>query len=133
VFTIAECIISLKAELQDIDALSTTKAEYMVAVKTSKEALWLRELVEAFGMMHDSVRVHCDSQSAIHLAKDHRYHKRKKHIDVRYHKIRQWVVDDKVIGLVKIRMKKNPLNMMTKTIPMEKFRASLNFIKVFQR
>ena len=56
-----------------------------------------------------------------------------KYIDVRYHKIRQWVVDDKVINLVKISTKKNPADMMTKTIPVEKFRASLNFIKVLQR
>ena len=74
-----------------------------------------------------------NSQSAIHLTKDHRYHKRTKHIDVRYHKIRQWVVDDKVIDLVKFSTKKNPADMMTKTIPVEKFRASLNFIKVLQR
>jgi len=58
----------------------------MAAVEVSKEALWLRELVETFGILDDSVRVHCDSQSAIHLAKDHMYHKRTKHIDVRYHK-----------------------------------------------
>ena len=69
---------------------------------------------------------------AIHLAKDHRYHKRTKHIDMRYHKIRQWVVDDKVIDLVKINMKKNPADMMTKTI-LVKFRASLTFIKVLQK
>ena len=56
-----------------------------------------------------------------------------KHIDVKYHKIRQWVVDDKVIDLVKISTKKNPSDMMTKTIHVEKFRASLNFIKVLQR
>ena len=80
-----------------------------------------------------TVRVHWDSQSAIHLAEDHRYHKRTKHIDVRYHKIRQWVVDDKVIDLVKINTKKNPADMMTKTIPVEKFRASLNLIKIFRR
>ena len=49
------------------------------------------------------------------------------------HKIRQWVVDDKVIDLVKISTKKNPPDMMTKTIRVEKFRASLNFIKVLQR
>ena len=55
------------------------------------------------------------------------------HIDVRYHKMRQWVMDDKVIDLVKISKKKNPADMMTKTIPVQKFRASLNFIKIFQR
>ena len=53
------------------------------------------------------------------------YHKRTKHIGERYHKIRQWVMDDKLIDLVKISTKKNPAYMMMKTISMEKFRASL--------
>ena len=55
------------------------------------------------------------------------------HINVRYHKIRQWVMDVKVIDLVKISTKKNLTDMITKIIPVEKFRASLNFIKVLQR
>jgi len=87
-FTVAECVISWKADLQDTIALSTTEAEYMAAVEVSKEALWLRKLVEMFSIIHHSVRIHCDSYSAIHLAKDHMYHKRTKHIDVRSHKIR---------------------------------------------
>jgi len=130
---VAECVISWKAELQDIVALSMTKAEYMVAVEASKETLWLRGLVESFGIIYDSVQVHCDSQSAIHLAKDHGYHEWTKHINVRYHKIRQWVIDGKVIDLVKISTKENPVDMIKKTIPMEEFKASLNFIKVPQR
>ena len=90
-------------------------------------------MVETFSIIHDSVRVHCDSQSAIHLTKNHMYQKRMNRIDVRYHKIRQCIVDDKVIDSVKISTKKNPADMMTKTIPVEKFRAFLNFIKIFQR
>ena len=64
----------------------------MVATKASKKALWLRELVGTFDIMHDSVQIYCDSQSAIILAKDQRYHKWTKYIDVRYHKICHWVV-----------------------------------------
>jgi len=130
VFTVAECIISWKAELKDTIAFSMIEAEYMAAVEMSKEVLRLRGLVKTFSIIQDSVRVHYNSQSVIYLAKDHRYHKRTKHIDVRLHKIRQWVVDDKVIDFIKISKKKNPADMMTKTIPAEKFRASLNFIKV---
>ena len=89
VFTIVECVVCWKEELLDTIALSTTEAEYMAAVKASKEALWLRELVETFSIVQDSIRVHCDSQSAIHLANDHRCHTRTKHVEVRYHKIRQ--------------------------------------------
>ena len=102
----------------------------MAAVEASKEALWLKGLVGTFGIIQDSVRVHCDSQSAIHLAKDHRFHKRTKHIDVRYHRLRQWVSDDKVIVLEKISTKGNPADMMMKTIPVEKFRSSLDFLYV---
>ena len=58
------------------------RRSYMAAVETSKEVLWLRGLVETFNIIQDSVRVHCDSQSAIHLTKDHMYHKWTKHIDV---------------------------------------------------
>ena len=111
--------------MQVIVALSMIEAEYMAIVETSKKALWLRGLVETFNIIQDSVRIHCDNQSAIHLAKDHRYR--------RYHKIRQWIIDDKVIDLVKISTKKNLTGIMTKINPVEKFRTSLNFIKVLQR
>jgi len=104
-FMLAECIISWKVELQDIIALLTIEAEYMTTVKASKEAFWLRGLIETFGIIQDSVQIYCENQSAIHLAKDHRYHKWTKHIDMRYHKIYQWVIDDKVIDLVKISTK----------------------------
>ena len=91
----------------------------MAVVEASKEPLWLRE-VEIFNIIQDSVQIHCDSQSAIHLAKNYMFHKRMKHIDVRYHKICQWLVNDKVIDLVKINTKKNTAEIMTKTIPVEK-------------
>ena len=75
--------------MQDTIALSMTEAQYIAAGEASKKVLWLGGLVETFSIIHDSVRVHCDSQSAIHLAKDHMYHKRTKHIDVKFHKISQ--------------------------------------------
>ena len=55
-----------------------------------------------------------------------------KHIEVMYKKICHWIVNDKVVDLVKISIKKNPANMMTK-IPVKKFRASLKFIKLLKR
>ena len=60
-FTIADCVINWKADLQDTVALSTSEAEYMAVVEASKEGLWLKGLVETFGIMQNSVRVHCDS------------------------------------------------------------------------
>jgi len=61
------------------------------------------------------------------------YHKQTKHIDVRYYRIRHWVIIENVINLVNISAKKNPTDMITKTISVEKFIAFLNFINVLQR
>ena len=46
VVTIADCVIIWKTELQDIFVFSTIETEYMTAVETSKEALWLKGLIE---------------------------------------------------------------------------------------
>ena len=48
VFTVVECIISWKAELQDTIALSMIEVKFMAAIEASKEVLWLKELVETF-------------------------------------------------------------------------------------
>ena len=53
VFIVAEYVISWKADLQDTIAFSTIETEYMAVIKTSKEALWLRRLIETFSIIHD--------------------------------------------------------------------------------
>jgi hypothetical protein len=56
--------------IQSTVAMSTTEAEYMVAAEAAKEALWLTGLFKELGIQQDGVSLHCDSQSAIHLAKN---------------------------------------------------------------
>jgi hypothetical protein len=63
-------------------ALSTTEAEYMAATHASKEAVWLQRLCSSIGLVQQAVKLDCDSQSAIFLAKNPTYHSKKNHIDV---------------------------------------------------
>ena len=77
-------------------ALSTTEAEYMAPTTAAKEAIWLRKLCAELGFEQESVKIHCDSQSAIALAKNHVHHERTKHIDNKYHFIRDVIVEGKV-------------------------------------
>ena len=65
VFTLGGNTISWKSSLQDVVALSTTEAEYMVLNETVKEALWLKGILKEFGYEQIAVDVFCDSQSAI--------------------------------------------------------------------
>ncbi|KAI4332152.1 hypothetical protein L6164_017083 [Bauhinia variegata] len=61
-----------------------------------------------------------DSQSAIHLSKNLTFHSRSKHIEVRYHWIRD-ALERKQFSLEKIHTDDNGSDMMTKTLPMGKF------------
>ncbi|KAK3025748.1 hypothetical protein RJ639_040440 [Escallonia herrerae] len=85
------CVISWKVTLQTIFALSTTEAEYIATTEAVKEAIWLKGLVGDLGLKQESSTVYCDSQCAIHLTKNQMFHERTKHVDVRFHCIRDVV------------------------------------------
>uniref|UniRef100_A0A2N9F5E5 CCHC-type domain-containing protein n=1 Tax=Fagus sylvatica TaxID=28930 RepID=A0A2N9F5E5_FAGSY len=70
VFTLSGGPICWKSTLQSIVAMSTTEAEYMAVAEAAKEALWLKGLVKELGLNQGGVQMHCDSQSAIYLAKE---------------------------------------------------------------
>ena len=77
------------SKLQETVALSTIEAEYIVASHACKEAIWLKGLLGEIGRLQNSVPIFYDSQSAIHLATNPVYHSKTKHIDVKYHFVRQ--------------------------------------------
>ena len=87
VFRFASGPICQKSTLQDVVALSTTEAKYMAMTKARKEAVWLSGLVNKLGFKQDSMVLHCDSQSAIHLEKNQVYRARTNHIAVWYHRL----------------------------------------------
>ncbi|KAE8678648.1 hypothetical protein F3Y22_tig00111402pilonHSYRG00027 [Hibiscus syriacus] len=119
VFTSAKAPVSWKSTLQSTVALSTTEAKYMAVTEAVKEAIWLQGLLGELEMEQKHIKVHCDSQSAIHLAKNQVYHARTKHIDVRYHFVREILEEGGVI-IQKIRITKNPADMLTKVFCLRK-------------
>ncbi|KAH9790306.1 Integrase catalytic domain-containing protein [Citrus sinensis] len=131
VFTFAGGPISWKSTLQSTVALSTTEAEYMAITEAVKEAIWLQGLLENLGLTQEHINVYCDSQSAIHLTKNQVYHARTKHIDVRFHFVRE-IVDDGKILLQKIKTAENPADMLTKVVMTIKFKHCLNLINILQ-
>ncbi|KAK9665101.1 hypothetical protein RND81_14G090300, partial [Saponaria officinalis] len=112
--------VSWQSKLQKCVSLSTTEAEYIAAVEACKEMLWLKNFSLELGQKQEKYILFCDNQSAIHLAKNPAYHSRSKHIDVRYHWIRE-VVEEKRLQLDKIHTDDNWSDMMTKTISVKKF------------
>ncbi|CAL5435892.1 unnamed protein product [Camellia sinensis] len=118
-FTFAGGAVSWQSKLQKCVALSTTEAEYIAAAEAGKEMLWLKRFLQELGLKQEKFTVHCDSQSAIDLSKNSMYHSRTKHIDVRYHWIRE-VMDKQLLELTKIHTDKNPADMLTKVVSRDK-------------
>ncbi|KAK4402107.1 Retrovirus-related Pol polyprotein from transposon TNT 1-94 [Sesamum angolense] len=111
VFTLCGACISWKSQLQNIVALSTTEAEYIATTEAFKEAIWLKGILTEIGFLNKKVTIFSDSQSSIQLCKNPVFHDRTKHIDVRYHFIRD-IVGKEIINLEKINSENNPADMV---------------------
>lgn len=129
VFSAGGSAICWRSGLQDIVALSTTEAEYMALVEAVKEGIWLKSLIEEFSYEQENINVWCDSQSALCLAKNNVHHERTNHISKKLHFIRDIIAKGDV-KVLKIHTLKNPADMLTKALPVEKFEKALSTLGV---
>nr|AAR87163.1 putative polyprotein [Oryza sativa Japonica Group]AAU89150.1 integrase core domain containing protein [Oryza sativa Japonica Group]ABF98081.1 retrotransposon protein, putative, Ty1-copia subclass [Oryza sativa Japonica Group] len=129
VFTIGSCAVSWKATLQPVVAQSTTEAEYMAIAEACKESVWLKGLFAELCGVDSCINLFCDSQSAICLTKDQMFHERTKHIDIKYHYVRDIVAQGK-LKVCKISIHDNPADMMTKPIPVAKFELCSSLVGI---
>ena len=129
IFTMCGNCVSWKSQLQSVVALSSTEAEYIVATEAAKEAMWIKGLLMELKLMQQEVVVYSDSQSAIHLCKNPVFHERSKHIQVKYHFIRDMVAQ-KVFKLEKVPTELNPSDMGTKVLPVSKFNVCKNLLNI---
>ncbi|KAL2630756.1 hypothetical protein R1flu_015442 [Riccia fluitans] len=92
VMTLGGGCITWRSVLQKCKTLSTTEAEYVAATEEAKEAIWYGRLTDEMGLPQGCATLYCDSQSALYLAANQVMSSKIKHIDVRYHFIKQVVL-----------------------------------------
>ncbi|GKC26000.1 hypothetical protein Tco_1028150 [Tanacetum coccineum] len=128
-FLVQGCVVSWKATLQHVVALSNTETEYMALTEAMKEAIWLRGLLEELGVELNTAAVNCENQGAIHLSRNHVFHERTKHINVRYHFIRE-VLEAKTVKVMKVGTEHNVVDALTKVVPGLKLQHCLELLNV---
>ncbi|CAI6001420.1 unnamed protein product [Closterium sp. NIES-65] len=112
--------ISWQSKRQPVVALSTTESEYISLCQCIQEGVWLKRLFGEFG--HEfagGVPVFVDNQSAIALAQNACLHGRTKHMQVRWHFIREMVACGKVI-LRWCPTDRQVADILTKPLPFER-------------
>ena len=91
--------ISWSSKRQSVVALSSCEAEYIALNEAGKEAIWLQRILKELGLINYSpspTLIYEDNQGTIALAENPEFHRRSKHIDIRYHWIRDAIAQKQI-------------------------------------
>ena len=103
---------------QSCIADSTMEAEYVAACEASKEAVWLRKFLKYLEVVpsdNEPMTLYCDNSGAVANSKEPRSHKRSKHIERKYHLIRE-IVQRGDVEVKKIATEHNLADPFTKAL-----------------
>jgi len=127
-FSLGGAVFSWLSRKQKTIACSTCDAEYIAVSESCHEAVWLRLFLNELGLLHPgSTLLLCDNNGALSLAYDPSHHTRSKHIDVRFHYIRERT-DDGTINIGRIPSADNLADLFTKALPRPAFERFRNFL-----
>eukprot|EP00253_Pinus_taeda_P014459 PITA_14459 len=120
-FSLGSIMISSMRRKQTTVALNTIEVEYIATYFAICEEVWLRKLLAGlFDQMLELIVIHCDNQSYVKLSKNLVFHDRSKHIEIKYHYIRN-MVQKGAVRLQYISTYEQVSNILTKPLPMMKF------------
>ncbi|MCI13921.1 copia protein [Trifolium medium] len=112
--------ISWSSKKQAIVTLSTTEVEFVSAASCACQAIWLRRVLEQLKQVQGCTTIHCDNSSSIKLSKNPVMHGRCKHIDVRYHFLRD-LTKEGVVELIHCSTQDQVADIMTKALKLDLF------------
>jgi Reverse transcriptase (RNA-dependent DNA polymerase) len=112
--------ITWKSGKEKVTAQSTTEAEYIALWEGGQEIAWLRNLYRELGYSQSAPTIiYCDNTGAVAIAKNPLYHKRTKHIDTKYHWVRE-KVQAEIISAESCRTENQTADILTKPLAREK-------------
>lgn len=106
---------------QPIVTLSTCEAEYVVATSSVCHVIWLKNLLKKLSLAQEEpIEICVDNKSAIALSKNPVFHDRSKHIDTRYHFIREYIAR-KEVQIKYVKSQDQAADIFTKPLKQEDF------------
>lgn len=127
VFFLGGNVVTWTSQKQRVVSLSSCESEYIAAATAACQGVWLSRLLADLtccDLKKFSLRI--DSKSALELSKNPVYHERSKHIDTRYHYIRE-CIDDGVIEVSHVGTEDQLADVLTKPL------GRIRFVEMRQR
>nr|GEY15167.1 retrovirus-related Pol polyprotein from transposon TNT 1-94 [Tanacetum cinerariifolium] len=113
-------LVSWSSKKQDCTSISSAKAEYVSLSVCFAQVLWMRTQLTDYGFHFDKIPMYCDSKAAIAISCNPVQHSCTKHIDVRYHFIKEKVKKG-IVELFFIGTEYQLADLFTKALPVERF------------
>ena len=130
VFILGSGVVLWSSKKQLIVTLSTTEAEFVAATSCVCQAIWLKRILEQLHFKRrEPIAILCDNNSAIKLSKNPVLHGRSKHIDVKFHFLRD-LTKAGTIKLIYCRSEDQLADIFTKPLKLPSFLKLREFLGV---
>ncbi|GJV25436.1 hypothetical protein Tco_1378131 [Tanacetum coccineum] len=117
---LGEKLVSWSSKKQDCTAMSTAEAEYVSLSACCAQVIWMRTQLLDYGYKYNKIPMYCDSKSAIAISCNPVQHSRTKHINIRYHFIKEHV-EKGTVELYFVGTEYQLADLFTKALPKERF------------
>jgi hypothetical protein len=122
-------LVCWSSRKQNCISTSSTEAEYIAAASCCSQLLWMRQCLKDFGIKIKTLPLLCDNESAIKIAQNPVLHGKTKHIEIRYHFIRDHVANGD-ISLSYVNTKDQLADIFTKPLDEKRFKELRGEINV---
>jgi hypothetical protein len=112
--------VSWQSKKQDCTSLSSTESEYVAMSACCAQVIWMRSQLKDYGYLFNKIPIYCDSKSAIAISCNTVHHCKSKHIDLRYHFIKEHV-EKGTIELYFVGTEYQLADLLTKALPPTRF------------
>ncbi|XP_039122061.1 secreted RxLR effector protein 161-like [Dioscorea cayenensis subsp. rotundata] len=120
-FYLSNNLVTWYSKKQISISLSTAEAEYIAAESCCAQLLWMKQMLEDYGLQQGLLTIFCDNKSAIYISKNPVQHSRTKHIDLRHHFIRDLVENKNSLLLIMLQTVKAIMDIFTKPLDATRF------------
>nr|GEV14832.1 retrovirus-related Pol polyprotein from transposon TNT 1-94 [Tanacetum cinerariifolium] len=125
-------LVCWSSKKQNCESISTAESEYVTVSSCCAQVLWMRTQLTDYGFFYDKVPIYCDSKSAIAISCNLVQHTHTKHIDVRYHFIKDHV-EKGTIELNFIGTEYQLADLFTKSLPEARFKFLVEKLGMMSR
>ncbi|GJU81750.1 retrovirus-related pol polyprotein from transposon TNT 1-94 [Tanacetum coccineum] len=113
-------LVSWSSKKQDCTAMSTAEAEYVSLFACCAQVIWMHTQLLDYGYKYNWIPMYCDSKSTIAISCNPVQHSKTKHIDIRYHFIKEHV-EKGIVEIYFVGTEYQLADLFTKALPKERF------------